>query len=251
MNVNMDYYGEGDFQLPKALTFNYKGFAISQQLDYGITKKFYLGIAYSYTNFIISLKNDSLPDWIKDKELSQINGSLKPTIYYDSRDNIFTPNKGILAKTIWSAYRESFGGGLNYDKLDLYLISFIPVKKKLVVGLRLDARFSNDNTPFYSKPYIDLRGVPIMRYQGKYTTVIENEEKYNITERWAMVGFIGMGKAFNDYSEFWDADYIWSGGAGFRYMLSKPLNMYAGCDIARGPENWAFYIIFGSAWGRY
>jgi len=40
-----------------------------------------------------------------------------------------------------------------------------------------------------------------------------------------------------------------AGGLGFRYLLSKALNMQTGLDFARGPENWGVYIVIGYYWG--
>ena len=40
-----------------------------------------------------------------------------------------------------------------------------------------------------------------------------------------------------------------AGGVGFRYLVARKLGLYAGFDIARGPEEGAFYLTAGSAWG--
>ena len=40
----------------------------------------------------------------------------------------------------------------------------------------------------------------------------------------------------------------WDAGAGFRYKIARLLGLQMGVDVARGPEDWAFYIVFGSAW---
>ena len=37
-------------------------------------------------------------------------------------------------------------------------------------------------------------------------------------------------------------------GVGFRYLIARRLGMYMGADIAKGPEDTAFYIQAGSAW---
>jgi hypothetical protein len=38
-----------------------------------------------------------------------------------------------------------------------------------------------------------------------------------------------------------------AGGFGIRYLLARLFGLYTGLDIARGPEDWAFYIQVGSA----
>jgi hypothetical protein len=45
-------------------------------------------------------------------------------------------------------------------------------------------------------------------------------------------------------------DLAWSAGGGFRYLLARLFGLKMGIDVARGPEDWAFYVVFGSAWLR-
>ena len=62
------------------------------------------------------------------------------------------------------------------------------------------------------------------------------------------MGFAGTGKAYDEWNEFSDADWHTSGGAGFRYLVARQFKIRMGMDLARGPEQWAYYIVFGSAW---
>jgi hypothetical protein len=39
-------------------------------------------------------------------------------------------------------------------------------------------------------------------------------------------------------------------GGGFRNLMARVYNLYAGIDFARGPEEWAFYIIMGQYWNQ-
>jgi hypothetical protein len=36
-----------------------------------------------------------------------------------------------------------------------------------------------------------------------------------------------------------------SGGLGFRYLIARILGLQVGVDVARGPEDWTFYVVFG------
>ena len=46
-----------------------------------------------------------------------------------------------------------------------------------MLGWRLDGRFANGDTPFYALPYIDLRGIPALRYQGEDGLMTEVEAR--------------------------------------------------------------------------
>jgi hypothetical protein len=78
--------------------------------------------------------------------------------------------------------------------------------------------------------------------------VAETELRHNVTPRWAVVGFDGAGKRYSERQSFADAKTIGAGGVGFRYLIARKLGLYAGLDVARGPEETAIYIQVGSAW---
>ena len=107
------------------------------------------------------------------------------------------------------------------------------------------------DAPFYAYPFINLRGVPAMRYQGDNTLVSETEWTYNVYNRWSVLGFFGGGKAFKDFSDFGSDDWAYTVGTGFRYRIARLLGVDMGADFALGNgEDFAFYIIFGTSWLR-
>ena len=97
-------------------------------------------------------------------------------------------------------------------------------------------------------PFINLRGIPVMRYQGELTALMETEQLFMLTKRWGIVGFAGYGKAFSSLDEISEGSSAWNAGTGFRYMIARLLGLKIGMDVGRGMEDWAIYIVVGSAW---
>jgi hypothetical protein len=83
-----------------------------------------------------------------------------------------------------------------------------------------------------------------MRYQGQYVSVAEVEERFDLTPRWSAVLFGGLGVA----TALPRPVTAWNAGTGFRYLLARQFGIRAGLDVARGPEDWAIYVVFGNAW---
>lgn len=104
------------------------------------------------------------------------------------------------------------------------------------------------NTPFYALPYVSLRGIPALRYQGEWTVLAETEQALDITYRWGVVAFAGIGTAFNTFDKMEAGDIACNAGGGFRYLIARSLGLKMGIDNARGPEDWALYVVFGSSW---
>jgi hypothetical protein len=95
-----------------------------------------------------------------------------------------------------------------------------------------------------------MRGVPTVRYQGRTTLLAETEQRVDFTRRWSAIAFGGVAKAFDDVGEASEADLVYGVGGGFRYLIARKFKLRMGVDIARGPEKWAYYIVFGNTWGR-
>ena len=144
----------------------------------------------------------------------------------------------------------SFLGDFTFQKYKASGLLYWDPHPKLVLGWRFDGRFANGDTPFYALPYIDLRGIAALRYQGEDVLVTEAEARWNFHGRWSLVGFTGIGKAENAFGDLFGSgdDLRHTYGAGARYLIARRLGMQAGFDVARGPEETAFYLQFGGAW---
>lgn len=252
-SVNIDYYRNlpiiGDVKFGMNITAPFFQADISRRL---VKAPIFAGLRYSYfgTDVAFDIGNDNeIPGVIEDY-LSTSIASLAPILTFDTRDNIFTPNSGLKLDFSWVFNNEAFGGDVNFQRVNFYGIGFTQLSDKLIGGLRLDFQGSSEDTPFYAFPFVNLRGIPAMRYQGNRVYVIETEERYNFTSRWAAVAFGGIGKGVLPDSSWEDSTTAWSAGGGFRYLLARVFNMYGGVDVARGNENWAVYFVIGSNWNR-
>lgn len=251
-NVNMKYYRTVKDE-EKMYKFNIRTLPVflrvQKQLGYS---NWTAGIQYIFAHTTAALEHDTpVPDSLFGHQDFKNNTSvLGGIVEYDKRDNIFTPNKGSKIHAV-GAYSGGFlGSDFNYWNLNGYVYKYIPFSEKWICGLRADMEQILGDAPFYVLPSIDLRGVPKARYQGKTNALLETEQRWNMFHRWSAVFFTGVGKAFNDYNDFGGAEWVYSYGTGFRYLIARKLKLYMGADIARGPEQWGFYIQFGSAWLR-
>ena len=242
--LNLDYYGP----LGRPRSYRLDGLGLVQQLTMRLADSdWMLGGRYVF----LSARSDfgaSVPSVIRRDELDIDIGKLGLLLHYDSRDNILTPNRGTLAELEFAAARDWLGSSRDFENLTARAFHYTPLGDDLVLGLRADFQLATEETPFFRLPFIDLRGVPALRYQDRRTAVVETELRWNVTPRWALVGFVGAGRAFGRTGDFSDADTVVARGAGIRYLLARKLGLYGGIDVARGPEEDAFYIQIGSAW---
>jgi len=169
---------------------------------------------------------------------------------YDSRNTIFTPTDGISSSIEATLFREAVGSDTDFDKYRAKIYYFTPMTENFVLGLRGDVETINGDAgdiPFYMYPFVNLRGIPVMRYQGETVGVAEVELGWNFTSRWTVLGFGGAGMTTGiiDNDEITT---VYSKGIGIRYFIARRFGAHVGFDVAKGPEDTAFYIQFGHAW---
>jgi hypothetical protein len=172
------------------------------------------------------------------------------TLRYDSLDRLFTPTRGTLSDSTVSLFDDAFGGSQDFQLVQQVLIHHWPLSERFFLGARLDGEFSFGETPFYARPYVSLRGVPALRYQGEHALSAELELRWEFHERFSLVGFVGAGLAWTNLESFDRDQHAFTEGLGFRYELARKFGLHGGLDVARGPEEGAIYVVLGNAWLR-
>src|SRR5688572_8126977 len=169
---------------------------------------------------------------------------------YDSLDNLFTPTRGTLSGTTASLFDQAFGGSQDFQLVRQVLIHHWPLGERFFLGARGDLGLSFGDAPFFARPYVALRGVPALRYQGEHALAGELELRWQFHPRFSLVGFGGLGLAWTELDEFEREQSAFGHGLGVRYALARKFGLHAGLDMARGPEENALYVQFGNAWMR-
>jgi hypothetical protein len=252
MNLNIDFYAGN-----QPIAFNIDGGFLLQQIKFRLGKSnFFVGgkwIFFDSTARIDGLDEILPPEWPGAGLLDgfeSTNSGLGVVGYYDGRDNVFTPGTGQEAELEITRYDEAIGGDFDYWYLHAKVLSFHKLHEKFALGLRLDGEAVDGDVPFYGYPFVQLRGVPAMRYQDQRVLNLEVEGRWQFWKRWSLVGFVGRGFTDGDIPRFDTDENIVTFGGGFRYLIARKFNMHVGVDVARGPEDTAFYLQMGNAWAR-
>lgn len=249
-HVNMSFYkvfehlGEREFKF----TLDVAPFIVQATKRIGFSH-WYAGFRYSFISNKLSFRGDtSLKRFTDSIDASQKISQLGMIVEMDRRDNIFTPDKGLKLHFDVSRSDDAIGSDHDFWRMNYYGYGFYPVAKNFIAGLRVDGKQAFGDIPFYMLPFIEMRGVPAVRYQGKANLLSETEMRWDVKRRWSLMAFGGGGKAFDDWEEFGNADWVFTYGTGIRYLLARKFKLRVGLDVAHGPGTWAYYIVFGSNW---
>lgn len=251
VSINLDFHTPGGALLPpREIGYNADGTMSYQQVFRRLGEQdLFLGLAWIYMDLDLSFNNDSDRQFFTDKEVASKSSGLGLSLQYDSRDNPFTPSRGWLGMIEGNFYAEATGSDNDFQSYRGHVYGYLPfASERFVAGGRADMRWANGDIPFYRLPYIDLRGIGSARYQDTRAVTLETELRWNLTARWAVIGFLGAGRTWGRRNDFGDATSQVAKGTGFRYLLARQLGLYAGIDYAWGPEDETFYIQVGSAW---
>jgi hypothetical protein len=250
-DVNMSFYHNLPNGKEKEFEFSIKAYGLLLQAIKRIGQsKWYAGGKYGLSKYNLAYEGDSIHSFVKSKEKNSLISSLAAIIELDTRDNVFTPNKGMKMHLDAAWADNIIGSDFDFWRLNYYWFYYHPVVKKLTGGIRIEGQQVIGEVPFYRLPYISLRGIPVFRYQGNAAIVGEVEFRWDVYKRWSLMGYTGAGKAFDDWKDFGSSGTEVSYGTGFRYLLASKFKLRAGIDVARGPEKWAYYIVFGNNWVR-
>jgi hypothetical protein len=251
--LHLDFYGLGDasdslddpirYQLDFSLAMLQGNWKPREKSPWSV------GMRYIYSKVEPKLEGEPLfPGLLDhvDMEISAPAGILE----FDSRDNLFTPTRGIFSESLFLVSREEFGATEDFERFQQVLMGWMPLGDDWTLGLRGDYQWSSEGTPFFLRPYIKLRGVAAMRYQGDEMASTEIEARWQVKGRWSLVTAAGYGTAHSDRELFSATRDVWSCAVGLRYQLARLFGMHAGLDVGFSSGESAVYFQVGNAWFR-
>ena len=252
VNANLKFYGkDGGILENKPLKFSLSGTLLLQQMVFRLGESnFLLGGKYQLFSSTTKFLEDSeyLPtDGISKKLTSSGIGLIAE---YENLNNILSPTSGIRSNITYDQQLQFIGSDFNAGRISFFTHYYLPIKDKWVSGFRVESQLGFGDNPFYALPFISLRGVPAMRYQGDLIALLETEQQYMFSKRWSAIAFAGIGSTFNIEDEIAKGSNAWNLGVGFRYLIAKALGLRMGVDVAKGPEDWGVYIVAGTSWLR-
>ena len=252
-DINLDVYGLGaspeDADAPVRYTLAVR--AAGGQVDWQLAPQspWWLGLRLVHAEITPKLRDDPRFPGLEDRTRSTLAGP-GVQLLYDSRDNVFTPTRGVYAETSLMAFDRAFGANRDFRRFSQIAMAWWPAAPRVTGALRADYQQVRGDAPFYARPYIALRGIPAMRYPGERVASVQAEARWQFHGRWSMVGFGGAGRARIDDGPAQRTKNAGAGGVGFRYEIAHRFGLHVGIDVARGPDDTAVYLQVGNAWFR-
>lgn len=253
MDVNLEFFGLGGQGNPgDSLDYSIaaQGGVIGGNYKLGDTP-YWLGLRYLKATTRVAFDIPATdPPGITPEDRDLQLAALTPSLTLDMRNNFFTPTQGWYVDLAVPIFRKDLGSDRDFETATLLAMHYRPLHDALFFAVRAGAKTSSDGTPFYLRPFVWLRGVQALGYQGEQAAEIEAELRWQLHTRFSLVGFGGAGIARSDIAPGDEDKSVSAGGLGFRYLIARKHGLHMGLDVAFGPDDPVLYVIFGSAWMR-
>jgi hypothetical protein len=250
-DVNMDFYRELPLVGEQKIGMNMRALPVLLQAmkQVGHTP-FYGGLRYLWAMVESSSQEQRFADVFPASELERTTSQLGAVVEFDTRNNVFTTDRGWRANISASVSDEAIGSDYDFQSGEAFVHGWVPFGKNWVSGFRFQANQVWGDPAYYQLPFLQLRGIPMMRYQGRVLALAETEQRIHLWRRWSTVAFVGAGRVADEWSAMADATTPVNFGFGPRYMIAKAFGMMGGVDVAWGPDSFGWYITIGNAWIR-
>ena len=250
-----NYFGIGNNSLFEDLeTYNVNFPRADFTYAYTWDRIFYIGGGFKFDQYDIArIEPNGLLDRFRPVGTS---GGTKLNLLalaaYDTRDNLFAPDKGIY---IEATFERSFPGGItpfDYQKFNLDIRTYFPLKEDWILALNLITSHASQETPFFDLPYISSplrsRGFSDRRFLDYNLITTQAEIRYPIKGRFSGVGFVSPNLLYGgEWTNIEEAGLRLSYGVGFRFELNEEERTRVRLDIGSGNGELNFYITTNEA----
>ncbi len=252
-SVNLDFYGIGHDSVlaDNPLRYNIQPTGASFEAKGRIAKSpVWIGASYAFANTTVEFEAPPNAPGLPPIARTTKVGGVSPSFTFDTRDNLFTPIHGTFVEARVDVFSTNLGGDDDFQRVRAVGMHFMKLPRRVFLGVKAEGAAVFGDGPFYLMPFVLMRGIPAVRYQGKELVQLELEARWQFWKRLSVVAFAGGGKTWAGTTEHDRSDVVGASGLGFRYELARKFGIHAGADFAYGPAGHAFYIQIGSAWAR-
>jgi outer membrane protein assembly factor BamA len=171
---------------------------------------------------------------------------------YDSRDNLFYPNKGIFFKGVVTDYKQIFGSSYQMVKAQVDFRQYIPLYKEFILAWQFFTEWTfADEKPFQMLSTIGglemLRGVRLKMWNDDVSAVVQAELRIPVYSIFKAAVFAGIGDVYN-LSSWQFAKPKIAYGIGLRVKFNKS-KAHIRFDAARQnyDNSFSYYITVNEA----
>jgi outer membrane protein assembly factor BamA len=217
-----------------------------------IAKNFYGGFRYAYDKFSL-FKLDTSGQLIKGTIPGSKGGivsGLGLVTIYDSRNNVFNPDRGWWGELVIYHDDPLTGSTFNYTRIALDVCKFFHYKEN-ILALNAYSIYSDSDVPFFQMANLGgqkkMRGFYEGRYRDNNALVFQAEYRRHLFWLLGVTVFADAGQVAYRYDRFNGKNWRYTYGAGLRLMMDKAQKINLRIDFGVGNNKILPYFTIGEA----
>jgi len=233
---------------------------IKERVLRNLKNDLYLGLEFDYqrlaeTDFVLDDPQNPNFELPLGHEGSS-NIGLGLGLIQDNRHNVLNVRKGLFSELAFLHYNPAWGSTHKFTSLISDTRVYRPMGKNNVLAMQLLGQFNFGDVPFNQLALMGgesiMRGYYYGRYRDRNQLAAQIEYRFlplpfNFTDRIGMAIFAGAGSVFNQEENLNISDFVFSGGAGLRFLLFPKKDIWTRLDFAVTEEGTGFYIFIGES----
>jgi hypothetical protein len=253
----LKYYGIG----MKAPKDNYQvvnnfNIQVRERVLKNITGNFYGGFEFDFHKIYNVSFGQTAPSFIFPAGSNgSANLGMGAGIVYDNRRNVLNVRNGLFGEIAYLNYNDAIGSDFSFQSFQYDVRYFRKgLGKNQVVALQTMGNFNNGTVPFNQLALMGgemmMRGYYLGRFRDRNMVNAQAEYRFlpfPFSKRFGAAAFASVGTVAPTFTSTFTSDYRWAGGAGLRYLLFKPKDIFVRFDVAFTKEGNGIYFFIGEA----
>lgn len=170
---------------------------------------------------------------------------------YDTRDNVFSTQRGALAELQAQFFTGMLGSRYDFSRCSLELRRYYPLFRGHSIAVQYYLVMTGGTVPFTSLAQIGgqnlLRGFYLGRFRDKNLMSAQLEYRFPVIGPVGLVAFGGLGQVAPHLSDFHVGGFKAAFGCGIRYAFKPQEGLKVRLDMGVAEGKPAFYITINEA----
>jgi outer membrane protein assembly factor BamA len=226
-----EYGGILDFQIPPAIGMSDRS-----------------GLVLDFRHYsVVDVKENP---YLQNDTLNGIQGGnvsgLGLIYVWDTRDNVFFPNKGGLLQMKFLFYTKDLGSDYAFNWIEIDSRRYWAFNPDQVIAFQLFVDAVGGDPPFYELPALGgprkMRGYFQGRYRDYNFFTVQVEYRQYVWRRLGFVAFFSIGDVASEITQFQVQHLKKSYGVGIRFLFNKEKKINLRADIGIGKDTSGIYF---------
>lgn len=255
----LKYYGIG-IDAPE---FGYKivnnsSIQLRERVLRKIKGDFYGGIEFDYHNiYNVNFEgSDKTPSFVFPNGANgSRNTAIGAGLVYDNRRNVMNVRKGLFAEVAYLNYANFLQSDYTFNSIQVDARLFRPgFGKNQVWAFQTLGTFNHGNVPFNQLALMGgetmMRGYYLGRFRDKNMACAQAEYRFlpfPFSKRFGASTFMSIGTVAPAIDQLHSSTWKLAGGAGLRYLIFAPKDIFMRLDLAFTGEGTGVYLFVGEA----